>query len=106
MTDDWRVTVPYDGEGVIGELLEHVRAGAVEHDAAERLGDRVVISASGDLLFLYTATEEDARTAEGVVRDLLGRHDLVVKGETKLERWHPEEERWEDGARPAAQHGR
>ena len=58
---------------MIDELLGHVRAGRRRADAAERLGDRVVISASGERLLLYTATEEDARTAERVVRDLLGR---------------------------------
>lgn len=114
MTDDWRVTVPYDGEGVVGELLEHFRAGEVEHEAAKELGDRVVVSGSGDTLFLYAGSETDARTAERVVRDLLARHELNVDGATSIERWHPEEESWEDVAKPmpstpeehAAEHSR
>jgi hypothetical protein len=114
MTDDWRVTVPYDGEGVVGELLEHFRAGEVEHEAAAELGDRVVVSGANDKLFLYTGSEEDARTAERVVRDLLARHELNVDGVTSVERWHPDEESWEDAAKPlpstpdehAAEHAR
>lgn len=100
MRDDWRVTVPYDGEGVVGELLEHFRAGKVEHEAAQELGDRVVVSGSGDSLLLYAVSEEDARTAERVVRELLARHDLNVDGATSIDRWHPEAEAWEDAATP------
>ncbi len=100
MRDDFRVTVPYDGEGVVGELLEHFRAGEVEHEAAKELGDRVVVSSAGDALLLYAGSEEDARTAERVVRDLLARHDLNVDGATSIDRWHPEEEAWEDVATP------
>jgi hypothetical protein len=114
MTDDWRVTVPYDGEGVVGELLEHFRAGEVEHEAAAELGDRVVVSGADDKLFLYAGSEEDARTAERVVRDLLARHELNIDGVTSVERWHPDEESWEDAAKPlpataderAAEHAR
>jgi hypothetical protein len=113
MTDDWRVTLPYDGEGVIGELLENVRAGKVEHEAVKRLGDRVVFSHDDGVIFLYTATEDDARIAEEVVRGLLERHKLRAEAAT-IERWHPEEERWEDAAVPlpetdderAAEHAR
>jgi hypothetical protein len=113
MTDDWRVTLPYDGEGVVGELLESFRAGEVEHEAAKRLGDRVVISHDGGELFLYAATEEDARTAERVVRELLGRFKLRGR-RARIERWHPEAERWEPATVPlpstdeerAAEHAR
>jgi hypothetical protein len=113
MNDDWRVTLPYDGEGVIGELLENVRAGKLEHEAAKRLGDRVVFSHDDGVIFLYAATEADARTAEEVVRVLLERFKLRAEAGT-LERWHPEEERWEDAAVPlpetdaerAAEHAR
>lgn len=100
MRDDWRVKVPYDGEGVVGELLEHFRAGEVEHEAAAELGDRVVVSGSGDHLLLYAGSEEDARTAERVVLGLLSEHDLNLDGATSLERWHPEEEAWRDAAVP------
>ena len=99
MTEDWRAVVQVDGDGVVGELLERFRAGAVEHEATRRLGDRVVISHSDDRLFLYTASEDDARIAERVVRELLPRHDLRAVG-SAVQRWHDVEEQWEDADAP------
>lgn len=100
MNDDFRLSLTLDGEGVLGELLETVRAGGVKHEAADALGDRVAISQDGDLLWLYAGTVEDARAAGEAVEGLAERHDLRVAARGALERWHPEEERWEDASVP------
>lgn len=99
MNDDWRVTIELEGEGVIGDLLEGVRAGAVGREAAKRLGDRVAVSHDDGRLRLYAASEADARAAETAIRPLLARHRLEG-GPARLERWHHEEERWEDATVP------
>ena len=62
----WRVTIPSTGTGGGGsKLLEHFRAGAVEHEAAKELGDRVAVSGGGGDLFLYAGSEADAPPAWG-----------------------------------------
>ena len=99
MTDDFRVYIRVDGHGLFGELLEGLRAGGVGREVSERLGDRVVVSHHGDELFLYTATEEDARTALEAVRPSLEEHELSVE-EERVERWHPDAETWEDASVP------
>jgi hypothetical protein len=111
--DDWRLTIELDPEGEAPDLVESLREVAVEEDARERLGHRVAVSADGPRIFLYADTEASARAAERVVRDLLSERRLEPRG-VSLERWHPAEERWEDGAVPlpstpgdeAAEHAR
>jgi hypothetical protein len=96
MNDDVRVTLRMDGNGGrVGALLERVHAGGIEHEAAEQLGDRVVVSHDGDRLYLYAGSEDDARAASEAVKPLVAHHDLKVTSE-RIERWHHEAERWED----------
>jgi hypothetical protein len=95
MNDDYRVTIPVTGKGVVAELLEGFRAGEVEHEAAKALSGRVVISHDDDHVFLYAGNDADARTAEATVRPLLPRFALQG-GPARFERWHPDEEQWED----------
>jgi len=70
-----------------------------EGDAFRRLGDSVAVSADGRQLFLYAATEDAARAADRVVREVLAQHQLVAAG-FALDRWHPEEQDWEDATVP------
>lgn len=100
MNDDFRMQLTLDGEGVLGELLETVRAGGVRREAVDALGDRVAISRDDDRLWLYAATAEDVRAAAEAIEPLAERHGLRVVDRTPLERWHPEEERWEEASVP------
>jgi hypothetical protein len=97
--DDWRLTIELDPDGDAPDLVESMRELAVEEDARERLGERVAVSADGPRIFLYADTEGAAREAERIVRDLLAERRLEPRG-VALDRWHPAEERWEDGAVP------
>lgn len=100
MNDDFRVTMTLDGDGVIAELLENVRAGEVQRDLRDRLGDRVALSRDGDVLFIYASTESDARAAREAVEPLAEQHGLRVVETSGIDRWHPEAERWEDASLP------
>jgi hypothetical protein len=99
VNDDFRMTIELHGEGRLDELLEGFRAGEVEYEAAKGLSDRVVVSHSDDALFFYAGTAEEAAAAEAAVRPLLPRFDLEG-GASRLERWHPDAEEWEDAAAP------
>ncbi len=96
MADDWRVTVAFvdaiDADAAVQALREHQAGG---HAPSAR--DGVAVSVDGPHLFLYAATEDVARAAERVVREVLAQYQLVTAG-VRLDRWHPDEQDWEDAA--------
>jgi hypothetical protein len=96
--EDWRVEVELDDDEHGYSLSERLRAGDLDDQARERLGERVVVSRDGPRLFLYSATEEQAREAERVIRELLARDDLTAAVTTS--RWHPVEQDWKDPSVP------
>lgn len=99
--DDWRVTVTFDDEAHVKHAVQSVRDHEVEHDVRRRLGDRVAVTADGPTVFLYAGTEEAAREADRVVREVLAKRQLTAA--FKLDRWHPIEQEWEDAGAPMPQ---
>jgi hypothetical protein len=100
VTDDWRVTVAF---GNVAHARTAVRA-VIGHQADDgvrgRLGDDgIAVSVDGRHLFLYAATEDAARAADRVMREVLDERQLVAD-RFALDRWHPEEQDWEDAAVP------
>ena len=98
MDDEFRVEVELDDDEHGFSLGERLRALDLDEDVRERLGPSVLVTRDGSLLFLYTATEEQAREAERVVRVLIAAEDLTA--EVLVTRWHPVEEEWKDAALP------
>jgi hypothetical protein len=96
--EDWRVEVELDDEEQGYSVAERLRAGDLDDQARERLGDQVGVSRDGSRLFLYAADEAQAREAERVVRELVERDDLSA--EVSLARWHPVEQEWKDPSVP------
>lgn len=96
--DEWRVEVELDDEEAGYGLGERLRSRDLDDEARRRLGRRVVVSRDGSRLFLYAATEANAREAERVVRDLLAADRLTAK--VAVTRWHPIEEAWKDASIP------
>ncbi|HTZ29008.1 MAG TPA: hypothetical protein VMC83_33715, partial [Streptosporangiaceae bacterium] len=76
MANDWRVTVTLHDEAHVGRVAESVRDHEVEEDARRRLGGRVAVSADGPSVFLYAGSENAAREADRVARDLIAKHGL------------------------------
>jgi hypothetical protein len=66
----------------------------VEEDVRRQLGRSVAFGAGDSQVFLYAGTENAARDAERVARDLLASQG--IQAEFALHRWHPIEEEWED----------
>ena len=98
MADDWRVTVTFRDEADVQQAVRSVREHEVEDDVRSRLGHRVAMSVDGPTVFLYAGTEDTAREADRVVREVLAQHQ--VSAEFTLDRWHPLEEEWEDVSVP------
>ena len=98
MAEDWRVTVALPEETHTGHLLRALHGHEVEDEGRARLGQRIAVSGSGNNVFLYADSESAAREAERVVGLLLEAHGMT--GTFKVDRWHHEEERWEDASVP------
>jgi hypothetical protein len=98
MADEWRVEVDLEDQEHGLTLGERLRSLDLDDEARERLGDRVIVSRDGPRMFLYTATEEQAREAERVAHDLAAAESLSA--ETALTRWHPDEEAWKHPSVP------
>jgi FMN phosphatase YigB (HAD superfamily) len=92
--NDWRMTITLanlaDTEQVRRSFLEH----EVEEDVRRQLGRSVAVGAGDWQIFLYVGTENAARDAERIAREILARQG--IQAEFALHRWHPIEEEWED----------
>lgn len=96
--EDWRVTVTLHDQAHAQRAVESVREQEEADDARGRLGYRVAVSADGLSVFLYAGTEDAARGAGRVVRDVLAQQQLSA--DFALGRWHPLKEEWQDPDTP------
>ena len=95
MTDssDWRVTISLADEAHAEQARRSFSEREVEDDVRLRLGRNIAVGAGGSRIYLYAGTENAAREAEKVARDVLAEHG--IEAEFALHRWHPIEEEWE-----------
>jgi hypothetical protein len=98
MSEEWRLQVELDDEEHGLSLGERLRSMSLDDEARQRLGERAIVTRDGSCLFVYTDSEEAAREAEGVVRELLEEDELSA--EMWLARWHPDAEEWKDAEVP------
>jgi hypothetical protein len=97
MADDWRVIVDFDEEGDGTAFTEWLAALRLEGQERDRLGDRVAVSREGSRVFLYTDSEERARSVLETAQSE-GRSARLI-----LERWHPVAADWRDASVPLPQ---
>jgi hypothetical protein len=98
MDEGFRVEVSFDDEEHGTSLRERLRATSVDDQARERLGPGAMVTRDGSTLFVYTATEDAAREAERVARELVDQDGLTAA--IGITRWHPIEEEWKDASLP------
>jgi hypothetical protein len=98
MDDEFRVEVSLDDEEHGYSMDERLRAADLDDEARGRLGSGVMVTRDGPLLFLYTASDEQAREAEQVVRSLVSEEELTA--DVRVTRWHSIEEEWKDASLP------
>ncbi len=96
--DEFRVEVELDDDEHGYSIGERLRAVDLDGKARERLGRSVMVTRDGPRLFLYAASEAQAREAEDVVRSLVDADELTA--EIRVTRWHPVEEAWKDVSIP------
>ncbi len=94
MAEDWRVTVTLADASSVAPLLQVLHEHRADHELDVPAGERVAVSAAEDRVIMYADTRWSAQSAEEVVRKLAADDGLEVG--LQLDRWHPEEERWED----------
>ena len=97
MADEWRVEVELADDPRRG-LTERILEERLDEQAAERLGGRVIVTHDGPHLFLYSGSEQGAREAERMVRELVAAEE--ARAEVTLTRWHPDEEAWKHASEP------
>ncbi len=90
---DWRVTISLADPDHAERAQRSFSEREVEEDVHLRLGRNIAVGAGDAQIFLYAGTENAAREAEQVARDVLAEDG--VKAEFTLDHWHPIEERWE-----------
>jgi len=99
--DEWRVEIDLQDEEHHFALGERIRALDLDDEARRRLGGSVTVTRDGPHMFLYATSEQAAREAERVARELIGADELDA--EVRLTRWHPDEEAWRDASEPLPQ---
>jgi hypothetical protein len=98
MSDEWRLEVELDDERHGLSLGERLRAFSLDDEARQKLGDRAIVTRDGSRLFVYTDSEQAAKEAERVLRELIAEDELSA--EMWLSRWHPDAEEWKDASAP------
>jgi hypothetical protein len=93
VANDWRVTVTLRDAAHAGRVLESMREHEVADDLRRQLGGRIAVSTDGPRIFLYAGSENSAREADRVLREIAAQHGLPA--EFSFDRWHPIEEEWE-----------
>ena len=99
--DEWRVEIDLEDEEHHFALGERIRSLDLDDDARRRLGGSVTVTRDGPHMFLYATSEQAAREAERVARELIDGEGL--KAGLRLTRWHPDEEAWRDASEPLPQ---
>jgi hypothetical protein len=92
-SSDWRVTISLADEAHAERAHQAFSDQEVEDDVRLRLGRNIAVGAGDSQIFLYAGTENAAREAEQVAREVLADHG--IEAEFALHRWHPIEEEWE-----------
>jgi len=98
MSDEFRVEVELDDAERGYSLGERLQALDLDDAARERLGDGVMVTRDGSRLFVYAASESEAREAERTIRELVEADELTA--DIAVTRWHEIEEAWKDGSLP------
>ena len=93
-SNDWRVTISLTDPAQLEQARQSISAHEEEEDVRRQLGRSVAIGAGDSQVFLYAGTENAARDAERVARDVLASQG--IQAEFALHHWHPIEEEWED----------
>lgn len=98
MNDEWRLQIDVQDDARATKIGEHLAARELEHDLSDAFADRVIVSRDGTRLFVYAGSREQVEAAGKLISDVAGEEGWAV--ETRLRRWHPAAEDWENPDEP------
>jgi hypothetical protein len=96
--DEFRVEI--DLHDALHGLADRLRALDLDDEVCKRLGGRVIVTRDGEKIYVYTATGDAAKEAEGAVRQVLADDGIEVT--LRRRRWNPEQRFWQDADEPLA----
>jgi hypothetical protein len=96
--DEFQIEVDLDDAAHGYPFRERLRARNLDGDARKRLGRDIMVTRDESRIVLYAGTEEQAREAERVMRELMEEDELTA--DITVTRWHPVEEAWKDASIP------
>jgi hypothetical protein len=101
MNDEWRLQIDIEDDVHATALGEHLGARELEHDLSDVFEDRVIVSRDGTRLFLYAGSREQIDAVGQLVDKAAAENDWTIS--SRLRRWHPEAEDWENPDEPLPQ---
>lgn len=98
MNDEWRLQIDVQDDARATKIGEHLAARELEHDLSDAFEDRVIVSRDGARLFVYAGSREQVEAAGKLIGEVAGDEGWAI--ETRLRRWHPQAEDWENPDEP------
>ncbi|HTT96399.1 MAG TPA: hypothetical protein VMF55_17135 [Solirubrobacterales bacterium] len=98
MNDEWRLQIDVQDDARATKIGEHLAARELEHDLSDAFADRVIVSRDGTRLFVYAGSREQVEAAGKLIAEVAADEGWEV--ETRLRRWHPQAEDWENPDEP------
>ena len=94
MAEEWRVEVELREEGHGLTLGERLRSLDLDDEARERLGGNVIVTRDGPHMFVYAGSEDAAREAGRVLKELAEAEGL--EADVAVTHWDAGDHEWED----------
>jgi hypothetical protein len=98
MNDEWRLQIDVQDDARATKIGEHLAARELEHDLSDAFEDRVIVSRDGTRLFVYAGSRGQVEAAGELIAEVADGEGWAV--ETRLRRWHPQAEDWENPDEP------
>jgi hypothetical protein len=92
---DWRLQAEIEAEQPrerLRELIGRVRGNGVVEDVERHVGDEVVVTHDGGILYAYAASEAAIRAARETVEGVLARDG--VEADVRVSHWDGEHDEW------------
>src|SRR5215213_7843586 len=101
MNDEWRLQIDVQDDAHATKIGEHLGARELEHELSDAFEDRVIVSRDGTRLFVYAGSRTQVEAAGKLIGEIAAGEGWTI--ETRLRRWHPQAEDWENADEPLPQ---
>lgn len=98
MNDEWRLQIDVQDDSHVTRIGERLAARELEHELSDAFEDRVIVSRDGTRLFVYAGSRAQVEAAGKLIGEIAAEEKWEL--ETRLRRWHPQAEDWENPDEP------